>query len=70
MGHGTNIGCHRPDIELSPCIKTGKNNKHNETEGKNRTRADTFLNNIFNEYKKTSFFFGGGSGEAFVPCGA
>jgi len=36
---------------------------------KNQKRTGTFLNNIFNEYKKTSFFEGG-SGEAFVPCGA
>jgi len=24
VGHGTNAGCPRPDIELSPCIKTKK----------------------------------------------
>jgi hypothetical protein len=24
VGHGTNAGCPRPDIELSPCIKTEK----------------------------------------------
>jgi hypothetical protein len=58
VGHETNAGCPCPDIELSPCIKTGKNNKHNETEGKNRTRADKFLNNIFNEYKKDIIFLG------------
>jgi hypothetical protein len=52
------VGCPRPYIELSPCIKTGKNNKHDETEGKNRTMADTFLNNIFNEYKKDIIFLG------------
>jgi len=34
-----------------------------------RKRTGTFLNNFFNGYKKISFF-GGGSGEAFVPCGA
>ena len=46
VGHETNAGCPRPEIELSPCIKTGKNNKHDETEGKKRTRANTFLNNF------------------------
>jgi hypothetical protein len=36
VGHETNIGCPRQEIELSQCIKTAKNNKHDETEGRNK----------------------------------
>jgi hypothetical protein len=40
-----------------------------QPKNQNQKRTGTFLNYIFNGYKKTSFFWGG-SGEAFVPYGA
>ena len=30
---------HRQEIELSQCIKTVKNNKHDETEGRNKHKG-------------------------------
>ncbi|MDD3554531.1 MAG: hypothetical protein PHC35_08485 [Deltaproteobacteria bacterium] len=39
MGHETNAGCPRQEIELSQCIKTVKNNKHDETEGRNKHKG-------------------------------